>query len=221
MTLYLILACDVDIPVFSVLRQEESVKFEWTTSGSLSDMCVCECVCAHVHWKYRWVSCIIHRSLSVPLFLSSTFLLPCHLCWALNIVCVTICLQCILQFPFAFVLRSYISVYTTLHFLVQCIFGSCNKSVCVYTISYLVVLLFDVEISVFLYRQKWWTDPTFTSVGSDAYLLNASRSFLQCVLHLLTSDILFLYLQRYIASLFFRCRHFCVPFEKYSLVPSK
>ena len=90
-------------------------------------------------------------SLCVPLFLSSTFLLPCHLCWALNIVCDDVCLQCILQFPVASVLRSDISMYTTLHFLVQCVFGSCNKSVCVYTISYLVVLLFDVEISVFVF----------------------------------------------------------------------
>ena len=37
----------------------------------------------------------------------------------------------------------------------------------------------------------------------------ALRSFLQCALHLLTSDMLFLYSQRYIASLFLRCRHFC------------
>ena len=37
---------------------------------------------------------------------------------------------------------------------------------------------------------------------------NALRSFLQCVLHLLRSEMLFLYFQRYIASLSFRCRHF-------------
>ena len=37
----------------------------------------------------------------------------------------------------------------------------------------------------------------------------ALRSFLQCVLHLLTSDMLFQYIQRYIASLSFRCRYFC------------
>ena len=85
MTLYLVLACDVDIPVFSVSRQEESVQFKWTTSGSLS-----KCVRVNTRALKVSMSIVYHTqiSLCVPLFLSSTFLLPCHLCWALNIVCV-------------------------------------------------------------------------------------------------------------------------------------
>ena len=65
------------------------------------------------------------------------------------------CWQCILIFPFAFVLRSYISVYTMmLSLLYNAYLGLATRErvcVCVYTIAYFVVLLFDVEISVFVY----------------------------------------------------------------------
>ena len=61
------------------------------------------------------------------------------------------CWQCLCIFLLAFVLRSYTSVYTMMLSLVQCIFGSCKESACVCTISCLIVLLFDVEISVFVF----------------------------------------------------------------------
>ena len=64
------------------------------------------------------------------------------------------CWQCILIFPFAFVLRSYISVCTVMHFSRTMRIWVLQRErvcACVYTIAYFVVLLFDVEISVFVF----------------------------------------------------------------------
>ena len=65
------------------------------------------------------------------------------------------CWQCLCIFLLAFVLRSYTSVCTMMLSLVYNAYLDLatreRVCVCVYTIAYFVVLLFDVEISVFVY----------------------------------------------------------------------
>ena len=106
----------------------------------VSPICVCVSVCVHTCIESIDEYCVSYTDLSLcsSLFVfdfSSSLSLVLGLEYSM---CVTICLQCILQFPFAFVLRSYISVYTVLLSLVQCIFGSCHKRelvfVCVHDI---------------------------------------------------------------------------------------